>query len=272
VGDNLIFIRDCFTPLYELVKELVLPGKYCSLTGTPGLGKSMFAYYLALRLLREENVAVIFMHMGWNETHLFLPEQVPEKVKAVLERFEPLEQKEAGWIGRFLATPFNLDRGEGNSAESLYSQLTSLKGDVVLILDPPRDFGHAVFTPPNTGMFIATSPRPARATSADAQGNVHDVFFPVWSLDEVKRLLRERKGSDLDSKEVEELEARYLMFGGVPRWIAKPGTPHEEMMTLALDKTTSAIASVTAATLVDLFNPRSTQPPAHSHQGGRTFP
>lgn len=75
-----------FPRLYDIVKATVLQGEFISLTGTPGLGKSMFAYYVALRLLREENIAVIFKYMGWNETHLFLPEVAPEMRPHLTER------------------------------------------------------------------------------------------------------------------------------------------------------------------------------------------
>jgi hypothetical protein len=111
-------------------------------------------------------------------------------------------------------------------------------------------------------MFIATSPRPARSTSADAQGNVEEVFFPIWSLQEVKRLLKERKEGDLTPQEVAEIEIRFVYFGGVPRWIARPDTSHDRMMRLGMYKTHNAIASVSSATLPEMFNPRSTDPSA----------
>jgi len=113
-------------------------------------------------------------------------------------------------------------------------------------------------------MFVATSPRPQRATSVNAQGNVHEIFFPMWSLEEVKRLLRERKGSDLTPQEEKEIEIRFAYFGGVPRRIAKPGVSHDAMMEFALGETKKAIASTSDTTLVDLFNPRSNDPDASS--------
>jgi hypothetical protein len=259
VGDQVIFIRECFPRLYETVKNRVLDGKFISLTGTPGLGKSMFAYYVALRLLHEKNVAVIFIHMGWQETHLFLPNNVPDRVKAVLAKYGPPE-KEVGWVGRLLGTPSGLQFDTDISAKKLYQDLTCLVGDVVVILDPPRDFGEAVFQPPSTGLFIATSPRPVRSTSADVQGGLVEIYFPLWTLEEIRRLVRERSQRELTPKELGELEYRFLLFGGVPRWIVKPNISHDEMVFTALQKTKNAISRVSSATLKEMFDPRSSQP------------
>jgi hypothetical protein len=132
--------------------------------------------------------------------------------------------------------------------------------DVVVILDPPRNFGDDVFQPPSTGLFIATSPRPARSTSADMQGGLVEIYFPIWTLNEMQRLLSERMQRELKEDELRELETRFHLFGGVPRWIAKPNASHDEMVSIALQKTGKAIASVSRLTLVDMFNPRSSQP------------
>ena len=111
-----------------------------------------------------------------------------------------------------------------------------------------------------------TSPSDLRMTAINSSGGVRSTFYmPVWSVDELKALLQARKGEDLSSKEEEELQLRYLRFGGIPRYIARANMPHQKMIDIAEQQTKETIMKLSGEQMKEMLYPFSNNP----QQSGR---
>ena len=62
--DQMVYIRPCYEKLYDRINESLKIGEKCVVTGTPGIGKSMFGYY-AMRRLLDQGVTVVYIYLGW---------------------------------------------------------------------------------------------------------------------------------------------------------------------------------------------------------------
>ena len=227
-------------------------------TGTPGIGKTMFGHY-AVKQFLENNYAVIYIYMGWNNTHLFLPKEPHKFVLELLTRYGvAVPSNLPKWIGRF--------DGEvclSYDADALYQELVSLEKGIVVVVDPPKLFGKGVFAPPRCGALVVASPGTTKSNLsvlADAHGLT--LFMPLWTMDELVTLMRARlKASEtLTQADLDQLEIRVGRFGPIPRYVAKANTSHEEMLETAQDVLTTALNKINPAGIREALNPDSTSP------------
>ena len=82
-----------------------------------------------------------------------VPKEPKSKVVAVLSQFEIAHQRNVatsqGWIGRFIDYAGAL----AEHARELYGALIKLMTDVVVIVDPPEQWGSTVFQNPPCGYW-----------------------------------------------------------------------------------------------------------------------
>jgi len=257
--DKVVYVRSCYEQLFGICAPLLKSGRKCTVTGTPGIGKSMFGYYSNHRLLRE-GVTVIYIYMGWECCHLYVPENPGRKVLETLGRLDVKlpNLNEGGWVGRFIpngATELAQDSKE------LYGALIKLEGEVVVILDPPRGWGADVFKNPPCGVLVVTSPTPERTLAINSQAGTFSFYMPLWTLEEVKSLLMARESSGQISDEEEgQLKLRSIRFGNIPRYIAQVNRSHLEMIMLAENATHEVIQQLSGPTMVQVVTPTSAVP------------
>jgi len=257
--DKVVYVRSCYEQLFGTCAPLLKSGRKCTVTGTPGIGKSMFGYYSNHRLLRED-VTVIYIYMGWECCHLYVPENPGQKVLKTLRRLdvELPNRTEAGWVGRFIP---NSATELAQESKELYGALTELEGEVVVILDPPKGWGADVFKNPPCGVLIVTSPTPERTLAIDSQAGTFCFYMPLWTFEELKSLLIARQGSGQISDEEEgQLKLRSIRFGNIPRYIAQVNRSHLEMIMLAENTTYRVIQQLSGPTMVQVVTPTSAVP------------
>jgi hypothetical protein len=257
--DKVVYIRSCYEQLFGICAPLLKSGRKCIVTGTPGIGKSMFGYYSNHQLLRE-SVTVIYIYMGWECCHLYVPENPGQKVLETLRRLdvEFLKLNEAGWVGRFIP---NGATELSQESKELYGALTKLEGEVIVILDPPRGWGADVFKNPPCGLLVVTPPTPERTLAVNSQAGTFGFYMPLWTFEEVKSLLIAREGQGQISDEDEgQLKLRSIRFGNIPRYIAQVSRSHLEMIKLAERATQEVIQQLSGPTMAQVVNPMSAVP------------
>jgi hypothetical protein len=257
--DDVVYVRSCYEKLYGICSPLLKSGRKCIVTGTPGIGKSMFGYYSTHQLLRDA-VTVIYIYMGWECCHLYLPEKPGKRVLETLHRLdvEVSNVRKSQWVGRFI--PNGASELAHHSRE-LYGALTRLEGEVVVMLDPPKNWGADLFKNPACGVLVVTSPTPERSLAINAQGDALSLYMPFWTFEEVTSLLIARKGEGQVSKEeLAQLQMRYVRFGGIPRYIAAVNRSHAEMVELSEQSTQAAIQQLSGPMMTLAVNPWSALP------------
>lgn len=248
--DRIVFVRDCYRSLFPIVFDRVRKRGKCLITGTPGTGKTFFGFF-AIRKLLDSGFTVIHIDMGWDWTNLYIPDVPSVRVMEILaEHDEP--QAKGPWMGRFSGT----SQGLAPDARKLYGALTSLVGDVVVVLDPPNNFGSGVFIHPECGMLVVTGPSTQRTASVTSSGGVDTFYMPIWSEQELRTLLEKRKGAPLLDEENHELGLRVLRFGGIPRFVARSDCDHSEMVSLSEHAINELLIRLECPiSMVDVLNP-----------------
>ena len=258
--DQMVYIRPCYEKLYDKINQNLLIGEKCVVTGTPGIGKSMFGYYAMHRLL-DQGITVIYIYMGWACCHLYVPQSPSKLVMETLARLDiPVAETTDGerWLGRFI--PEGIATLVEDSM-ALYSALVELIGDVVVIVDPPRVWGADLFKNPKCGLLMVTSPTPERTTAVKSEGDAFTLYMPLWSSDEIKNLVRARKnGVDLTEEEKMQLELRELRFGSIPRYIAQVKHDHSQMLAIGDNETKNIIKALSSTKMYEITNPMSVNP------------
>lgn len=248
--DKVLFVRDCYLDLFELVYAEVSLGYKCIVTGTPGIGKSFFGYYAIGRLL-DAGFTVIHIDMGWDYTNLYVPENPSDRVKRLLSD----EGKPEGrWAGRLNGEKAGLKP----DAAELYEKLVQLEGEVVVIVDPPKDFSH--FLNPTCGLLVVTSPSTQRMSSFNSAGDVDYYFMLLWDEEELRTLLTKRKGCPLTEKEDQELLLRIFRFGPIPRYVARSDFGHDKMIQISDKATTFVLSKLETGEMKEMLNPFNANP------------
>ena len=255
-GDKDAYIRPCYKELHGIIFPGLKQGKQCIVTGTPGIGKSLFGFY-CFRQLLDSGITVIYIYEGWPSCHLFLPVEPASSVCTVLASFNVSAPEKDGWYGRFI------NMGTTSlSHESLmvYGALTRLVGDVVVIVDPPKLWTSDIFENPECGLLVVSSPAPDRLSGVKSFGTAETYYMPLWTSDEIRDLLRSRKQGDLTKEEESQVALREGRFGPIPRYIANALHDHATMMFVSAQETDAAIKKLTGSDMAQVLNPQSSTP------------
>jgi hypothetical protein len=253
-------MRECYGRLLRILRTNLAQHRHTVVTGTPGGGKTLFGHVAGKQLLSEGYV-VIYVYQGWNCAHLFLPENIPASVGALLGKYGvQVPDTRPAWAGRFTSnSPIAL----ADEAKHLYDGLSSLMTSrVVVIVDPPRMFGKDVFPAPPCGSLVVASPGTTRVNlSVLADGEGDKIWMPLWTEEELQKLLQAR----LPAGQVLSEEARVLLagrvkrFGPIPRWVAR-ARPHAVMVAAASLTLKDALALLGGADFQAALNPNSSSP------------
>ena len=177
-----IYIRKAYKDLFNIIWNNVYPVKpnprrhRMAFTGTPGVGKSMFLFYVMWRLAHEETTKTVILHRQMNRKHIY--------------GF----QNDRCWV-----VPSSTDIGVFlNDPNNWYLADT---------LEPPPDAVNAVT------ILVASPARRHYETFSRYLNAAPLRYFPVWSLEELKLV------APFYSRELKDIEKRYYMIGGVPRYV-----------------------------------------------------
>jgi hypothetical protein len=141
------YVRNCYDEYYQLIKNLLLNPrmKYISLTGTPGIGKSIFYLYFFQRYRAENPNATI--------------------VTASFEKDRKLKE----------CLVFEPESSQGDEKE----KIPKIKGSIHFYDGPPER------TPPRNKMVCFTSPNYTWLDGMEKAANHIPLYLPVWTLQEL---------------------------------------------------------------------------------------
>jgi hypothetical protein len=145
--ESTFYVRSCYEEYYQLVMELLLKPRmnYITLTGTPGIGKSIFYIYFFQRYQRENPTATIVTASFGQDRKLG---------ECVV--FEP---------------------GKVQGVE--YEKIPKFKGSIHLYDGPPEN------SPPRNKMVCFTSPNNSWLDQIFKYPNHIPLYLPVWNLQEL---------------------------------------------------------------------------------------
>ena len=194
VSNPRIFVRDCYKEMYDIImkmnKEEDLDKKRCKflVTGTPGIGKSLFALYFIKRYLDENNGSAPF---GFQR----------KRDKA------------------------DIITSEGNLYEGVPSGKYRFEKNLPFFCDAIDKFEPDGPGLPKL-MIVTSSPDNARFKEYVKDNRVVRLTMPLWSSDELSRMYdafgKERlheKMIEIDYKGTVTNRSLYSIYGGVPRSI-----------------------------------------------------
>ncbi len=179
-----IMIRKCYYSLYEIILNCLNKTENdlskILITGTSGIGKSIFGYYLIYRFLN--------------------PIRTEEKKKLNIV-----------YSSQYTNGFYFYDYAKGTS--KLMKQLDELEipQDTLVIVDGDEKYGAMLI---NRSTILISSPRSMHYNSFLKVCNAI-YFMPVWELDEILDC-RNKMFECLDLQSVKRL---FLKYGGVPRYI-----------------------------------------------------
>ncbi|TMW65710.1 hypothetical protein Poli38472_008352 [Pythium oligandrum] len=194
-GEN-FYVRKCYNWFYSAVEKILLKkGERCvTITGTPGIGKSVFYAYFCDRF-RQQHPDICVIAMSFSETIVteavvFMPGDKP-KSTAVPGCIEPLVDETSSEAER--------------------------QGIEVLFLCD----GAPARQRRDGDMVVFTTPDPTWLRHVRKNANTY--YMPVWTLVELQEAAR-ALGLPLTD---EQVETSYEIFGGDARFCLKTRIPHE---------------------------------------------
>ena len=249
VDAGVLYVRDAYVKLFDIVTPIVISGTPCILTGTFGIGKRLFSYY-AIRRLLDQRVTVIYLHKGWHACHLLLPKHPDQSVLDVLGdaglKFDG-NQEEHKWLGKFLDAGWDRLDVEASTGQKLYDKLTQLKGRVTVVVDPPHVWDESMFTVPKCGVLLVTHPSAQEMQAIVNSGMAYKKYYmPLWTPEEIELLTTAQTGKELTEIEKYQLDLRIMLFGPIPRNVATgKGWGHIELMRYGMEQTREVIEKLT---------------------------
>lgn len=176
-GDR-FYIRECYDEYYECILNILDSGRrVVTLTGTPGIGKSMFYYYFFERFRNEfSNMTVV--------TAAFNVHSMLTKCKVFTK---------AMLLGK------------------KYESIPDIEGDCIYLYDgPPRS------APSGKRMVCFTSPRLEWLDEmTKVEGKHQCISMKPWSREEMWSAVKELGSQNTITKDI--LNQRYEIFGGAAR-------------------------------------------------------
>ena len=175
-----IYVRKCYRDVFDLLLKSIKMKSF-AISGTPGIGKSVFFVYILYRLMKD-----------FEEKTLSLR---PNRI--VYQRATEY-------------TCFNLENQTAVELEHLEAKALVRQQDTLYIIDGQ--------TTPMSSSCIAlfiSSPRSQQYKEFVKQKMAKQWYFPVWTLEELQSC-QSQCYSDLS---IEILKERYRVYGGVARLV-----------------------------------------------------
>lgn len=204
-----LFIRSCYDRYFRLHFEAVAQKSkdICVYTGSPGIGKSMFAIYVLWRLLATDTAiaASSVRTLGATVALASANSDVECATDAKIKEWRDKQDVFACFIKSVSQGWYIRCNGEVSQGANTTSQ------DIVFwdVQEP---------SPIPTTLvrgFSFASPAKLRIHEPGKQRNVQMLIMPPWSLDELQLLRR----ACYPQTTVEEVQTLYQMIGGKPRYI-----------------------------------------------------
>jgi uncharacterized protein with ACT and thioredoxin-like domain len=179
---KILYVRQCYRDVYNLILEDIKEGrKLFAISGTPGIGKSLFFVYMLYRLLNDTST----------ENMITKPKYIVYDCARYMTCID-LENK----------TEVDLDL---NDAKKLID-----KQDTLYVID-----GKTTPLPSHCTTLFISSPRDGDYKQFVEHKNAIERYFPVWTLTELQTC-QSHCYPELD---MGELQQRYRIYGGVARFI-----------------------------------------------------
>ena len=194
-----LYIREAYEELFEIIwknqqdKESKMRINRMAITGTPGIGKSVFLFYILWRLANIKSTKTVILHRQMNHRRIYV------------------FQNGGCWIVSSGADiqMFLTDPDTWYLTDALLTPPDSVEAVTILVSSPAEKY-YSDFL-----KYSSTSP-------------LH--YLPTWSLDELKRV------AHVYSKSPEEVEKRFNMMGGVPRYVLEKDVNLEETINEKIGK------------------------------------
>lgn len=176
-----IFVRKCFHRIFEKIEEKVQSNAPVLVTGSPGIGKSVFGHWMVAKFLQRGNCKIIY---GCNVNN-----------KEVYYHIEP-----------------HAEHISVGGPESIEEELD--RPEVILILDaiPPPTFQSS-----EAWIILITSPNRDIWKRAEKESELRRLYMPIWSLDDISRCARFLQRFQGISREV--YVSHYEKWGGMIRYV-----------------------------------------------------
>ena len=188
-----LYIREAYEELFEIIwknqqdKESKMRINRMAITGTPGIGKSVFLFYILWRLANIESTKTVILHRQMNHRRIYV------------------FQNGGCWIVSSGADiqMFLTDPDTWYLTDALLTPPDSVEAVTILVSSPAEKY-YSDFL-----KYSSTAP-------------LH--YLPTWSLEELKRV------AHVYSKSPEEVEKRFNMIGGIPRYVLEKDINLEAMI------------------------------------------
>ena len=194
-----LYIREAYEELFEIIwknqqdKESKMRINRMAITGTPGIGKSVFLFYILWRLANIKSTKTVILHRQMNHRRIYV------------------FQNDGCWIVSYDADIQMLltDPDTWYLTDALLTPPASVEAVTILVSSPAEKY-YSDFL-----KYSSTAP-------------LH--YLPTWSLEELKRV------AHVYSKSPEEVEKRFDMIGGVPRYVLEKDVNLEETINEKIGK------------------------------------
>ena len=175
-----IYVRKCYEDVFELLLKNINMKSF-AISGTPGIGKSVFFVYILYRLMKD-----------FSEKTLSLkPNRIVYQMGSTYECFE---------LQHLIVTRISKFEAEGLVREQ----------GTFYIVD-----GQSTPMPSSCITLFISSPRSQQYKEFVKQKMAKEWYFPVWTLEE----LQSCQSQCYSGLSIEILKERYRVYGGVARWV-----------------------------------------------------
>ena len=146
-----LFVRKCYEDVFELLLKNIKMKSF-AISGTPGIGKSLFFVYILYRLMKDHSVKILSLQ----------PNRIVYQMGYSYRCFDLQQQTVA------LTT-------------KIEAEVLVLKADTFYVID-----GQTTPLPSTCIALFISSPRSAQYKEFVKQKMAKEWYFPVWTLDELK--------------------------------------------------------------------------------------
>ncbi|KAF0683171.1 Aste57867_24764 [Aphanomyces stellatus] len=182
---NFLLIRASYQSMFEKIKsnlenpDVMRRYNRMAITGNPGIGKSLFLFYVMWRISSMRGIRTVILHRQKDRGLIYVFEK-SEKTRCWTTR-------DLGQIDKFL-----FRRDTWYLTDTLNPPPGEVAAMTILVASPARK---------HYKEFLKYS-------STDELR-----YLPVWSLDELKQV------ADLYKATAEDVQRRYCLIGGIPRYV-----------------------------------------------------
>ena len=177
-----LYIRKAYEDLFEIIwenqkdKESINRLARMAITGTPGIGKSMFLFYILWRLANKEDTKTVILHRQMNHGNIYGFRNDGCWVVPSSTNIRMLLKDPETWY----------------LTDALLIQPQAVDA-VTILVSPPSEKYYSEFIEYTSTLMLH--------------------YLPVWSLEELQRV------AHVYLRSPEEVERRFNMIGGIPRYV-----------------------------------------------------